>query len=129
MLPRLCFAENTFFPYKYFIANFIIIINTFFTQIIKISLTLPIVSNFLQSAMKGMSNNISRSSFTAPGEAFYCMVGRANHHDALVRTASMKLVATESAMSSSEVRIKDLNLFQVRRRRNSARIETGTLWS
>ena len=34
------------------------------------------------------------------------MVGRANHHDALVRTASMKLVATESAMSSSEVRIK-----------------------
>jgi hypothetical protein len=41
------------------------------------------------------------------------MVGRANHHDALVRTASMKLVATESAMSSSEVWIKDLNLSQV----------------
>jgi hypothetical protein len=34
------------------------------------------------------------------------MVGRANHHDALVRTASMKLVTTESAMSSSEVWIK-----------------------
>jgi hypothetical protein len=43
------------------------------------------------------------------------MVGRANHHDALVRTASMKLVATESesAMSSSEVWIKGLHPFQV----------------
>jgi hypothetical protein len=41
------------------------------------------------------------------------MVGRANHYDALVRTASIKLVATESAMSSSEVWIKDLNPFQV----------------
>lgn len=41
------------------------------------------------------------------------MVGRANHHDALVRTAFMKLVATESAMSSSEVWIKVLHPFQV----------------
>jgi hypothetical protein len=26
-MPRFCFAENTFFPYQYFLTNFVIIIN------------------------------------------------------------------------------------------------------
>jgi len=71
LFRTLCFAEYTIFQDQYFTTNCIIIINAFliFTDCILISLALPIVSYFFQSAMKGISNNISLPKIAAPGEA------------------------------------------------------------
>jgi len=72
LFMNLCFAEYTIFQYQYFSTNCVIIINSFliFINCILISLALPVVSYFFQSAMKGISNNISRPKIAAPGEAF-----------------------------------------------------------
>ena len=71
LFRTLCFAEYTIFQDQYFTTNCVIIINAFliFTDCILISLALPIVSYFFQSAMKGISNNISLPKIAAPGEA------------------------------------------------------------
>jgi len=49
---ELCFVEDTVFSYKYFITNFIIVVNPFviFTRVTAISLALPVVSNLFPAS-------------------------------------------------------------------------------
>ena len=77
-----------------------------FTQVI--NLTLPIVSNFLPVSYGGNVEQHVLSKYCRSWIGFLILfvwsVERMAH-DGVVRTASMSLGATESAISSSEVRI------------------------
>ncbi len=101
----LCFAEYTFVPYKYFLANYVIIINPAFVFMggVKVSLCLcsPI---FFQSAMNGMSNRISHPNIAAPGEAFNTVWWvKRMAHAASAKKMLTSLALTDLAISSLAV--------------------------
>ena len=81
VIQAFCFVEDTIFPYKYFTTNYVIIIYSWivFTLSIKISLALPVVSNFVPVSYVGdVEQHIPSKYCRAWGGFKYCMVGRAN---------------------------------------------------
>ncbi len=102
----LCFAEYNYVLYKYFLANFVIIINpALFSWAVLRSVSLCLCSpTIFQSAMNRMSNSISHPNITAPGEAFKSVWWV----EQMTRAASAKkmlisLALTDLAISSSAV--------------------------
>ncbi len=88
--------------------NFIIVVNTFvILRLLLRSVWCCLQSpNFFQSAMNGMSKSMSHPNIAATGEAFNTVwYVEQIAHAALSMNVSMSAGSTESAMSSSEVRI------------------------
>ena len=93
--------------YKYFTTNFVIIIYSWnvFTFSVKISLALPVVSNFVPVSFKGDVKQHILSKYCCTWGGFkYHMVGGAMAQATLVRNVTMSLGATELAISISAVR-------------------------
>ncbi len=67
-----CFAKYTIIPYKYFLTNFVVVINpAMFSQAVSQSVSRCLCSPiFFQSAMNGKPKSMSRPNIAAPGEAF-----------------------------------------------------------
>jgi hypothetical protein len=108
----LCFAEYTFVPYKYFLANFVVIINpafVFMGSVKSVGLCLYSPTIF-QSAMNGMSNSIYRPNIAALGGAFSTVWWvEQMAYAASAKKMSMSLALADSAISSLAVRSMFVN--------------------
>ncbi len=78
---RCCFVEDTFFLNKYFISNFMIVVNTsiVLALVAKISQWLPVFSNLMPVSYKwNVKEHVSSKNSGAWWGFKYCMIGRAN---------------------------------------------------
>ncbi len=71
-MSAFCFAENTIFTHEYFIANFVITINTclVFKSCVAIGLALPIIPYFVPASYERYVKGMSLPKIAAQGEAF-----------------------------------------------------------
>jgi hypothetical protein len=77
----LCFAEDTFFCRQNLIANFVIIVNSLaiFACLVKIGLTLPVISYFVQVGYERNVKEHAAPKYHRTWKGFKdCMIGRAN---------------------------------------------------